>query len=101
MKGEYGWLQMSSSTPKGTLAPFPPNSWRPTNPSYPNGRDPPDAEQDPLYQIWVRDLQPNTGYTFRLRAFNGFGAGSWTHATFTTRWARPLRLGWAVRSSAA
>ena len=48
-------------------------------------RDPPDAEQDPQYQIWVRDLQPNTAYTFRMRAFNGFGAGSYAHATFVTR----------------
>lgn len=49
------------------------------------GRDPPDAEQEARYSIWVRDLKPNTSYTFRMRAFNGFGAGGWAHGVFTTR----------------
>ncbi|CAM9234202.1 unnamed protein product, partial [Chrysoparadoxa australica] len=48
-------------------------------------RDPPDADGEPEYQIWVPDLQPNTTYDFRIRAFNGFGPGAYTHKAFTTR----------------
>ncbi|KAG5189304.1 hypothetical protein JKP88DRAFT_302157 [Tribonema minus] len=52
-------------------------------------RDPPDAEGDTEYEFWVRDLQPNTAYAFRIRGFNGFGAGGYTHAVFATRPSAP------------
>ncbi|CAN0336009.1 unnamed protein product, partial [Hapterophycus canaliculatus] len=52
-------------------------------------RDPPDADGDPQYQVWVRGLCPNTRYAFRVRAFNGFGPGAYAHGCFATRPSQP------------
>ncbi|CAM9695621.1 unnamed protein product [Scytosiphon promiscuus] len=52
-------------------------------------RDPPDADGEPQYQVWVRGLCPNTRYAFRLRAFNGFGSGAYAHGCFATRPTKP------------
>mgnify|MGYP006089372395 CR=1 FL=1 len=52
-------------------------------------RDPPDADHDGRFNYFVESLEPNTTYTFRLRAFNGFGAGPYTRGEFTTRPSAP------------
>ena len=50
-------------------------------------RDPPDADSDPVHSFMVQNprLLPNTTYSFRLRAFNGFGPGPYVRADFTTQ----------------
>lgn len=45
----------------------------------------------PARQHWVQGLSPNTRYGFRVRAFNGFGPGSYAHGCFATRPARPAQ----------
>ncbi|CAM9655225.1 unnamed protein product, partial [Discosporangium mesarthrocarpum] len=52
-------------------------------------RDPPNADGEPQYQLWVEGLKPNTPYRFRLRGFNGFGPGPYAHTTVATRPAAP------------
>ena len=54
-------------------------------------RDPPDATYEADFGYWVEDLEPNTTYTFRLRAFNGFGAGPYVRGEFTTLPCPPAR----------
>ncbi len=48
-------------------------------------RDPPNADSSPKFQHFVDDLEPNTTYTFRIRAFNGFGGGPYIRKEFTTQ----------------
>lgn len=56
-------------------------------------RDPssahPDIDFDMCYL--VQDLAPGTSYSFRIRGFNGFGAGDFTYKIFQTRPAVPAR----------
>ena len=54
-------------------------------------RDPDSARGAFRYQTWVRNLQPGTSYSFRIRAFNGFGPGPYSWEVFTTRPQRPNR----------
>jgi len=54
-------------------------------------RDPDCAKGTFRYQTWVRNLEPGTSYTFRVRAFNGFGPGPYSWESFTTRPRRPNR----------
>ena len=54
-------------------------------------RDPPDATYEADFGYWVEDLEPNTTYTFRLRAFNGFGAGPYVRGEFTTQPSPPAQ----------
>ncbi|GMI03649.1 hypothetical protein TrVE_jg3561 [Triparma verrucosa] len=48
-------------------------------------RDPPDADREPEFKFWKDRLQPNTTYSFRIRAFNGFGPGPYVRKDFTTQ----------------
>ena len=48
-------------------------------------RDPPDADHETEFSHWVESLQPNTTYSFRIRAFNGFGGGPYARKDFTTQ----------------
>jgi Ca2+-binding EF-hand superfamily protein len=49
-------------------------------------RDPPDADHEAQFQHWVAThLTPNTTYSFRIRAFNGFGGGPYVRKDFTTQ----------------
>jgi Ca2+-binding EF-hand superfamily protein len=55
-------------------------------------RDPRDFSDNggkPRYQFLVTGLTPNTKYAFRVRALNGFGAGSYNFAYFVTAPASP------------
>ena len=54
-------------------------------------RDPEDANPSSPFacNYTLRDLTPGASYRFRLRAFNGFGAGEYTYKTFTTLTAAP------------
>lgn len=54
-------------------------------------RDPEDANPSTPFacNYCMRDLTPGASYRFRLRAFNGFGAGEYTYKTFTTLTAAP------------
>ena len=52
-------------------------------------RDPPDANSEAEFSFWVDRLQPNTTYSFRIRAFNGFGPGPYIRKDFTTQPAAP------------
>ena len=53
-------------------------------------RDPPNADANGFENgFLVTGLDPDTTYTFRLRAFNGFGPGPYTWKTFTTQPKRP------------
>lgn len=54
-------------------------------------RDPDCARDSFRYMTWVRGLQPGTSYSFRVRAFNGFGPGPYNWEMFTTRPRRPPR----------
>lgn len=64
-------------------------------------RDPPVATESFHYRTWVRGLRPGRSYSFRIRAFNGFGPGPYNWEVFTTRPAQPERpkvVGRAPRS---
>ena len=54
-------------------------------------RDPEDADpsREFSFRHTVRGLVPGGSYRFRIRAFNGFGAGEYTYKTFTTMTAAP------------
>jgi Ca2+-binding EF-hand superfamily protein len=54
-------------------------------------RDPPDADPSSSFDFSyvMRNLTPGASYRFRVRAFNGFGAGDYTYKTFTTITAAP------------
>ena len=52
-------------------------------------KDPPDAAHEAAFTYWAEGLVPNTTYTFRIRAFNGFGPGPYTRMDFTTQPASP------------
>jgi len=58
-------------------------------------RDPPNPDKPFRYRVWIKNLDPGTSYTFRIRAFNGFGPGPFTWQTFTTQPARPKQP-WVV-----
>lgn len=53
--------------------------------------DPPSAEsqQEPEYEYIMDNLQPNTSYHVRVRAFNGHGASGYNHCVFTTAPPKP------------
>lgn len=52
-------------------------------------RDPVTARDEFTYEQWIEGLKPGTSYTFRIRAFNGFGPGPFNWEVFTTRPAKP------------
>lgn len=54
-------------------------------------RDPVDAGLDAEFSLshMVNDLSPGVSYGFRIRAFNGFGPGSFSYGVFTCRPAAP------------
>jgi Ca2+-binding EF-hand superfamily protein len=52
-------------------------------------RDPPSAEDESTSGHTIANLQPNTSYSYRLRAFNGHGPSPFTHANFRTAPSRP------------
>lgn len=56
-------------------------------------RDPEDANPNNefLFSYTMRNLTPGASYRFRIRAFNGFGAGEYTYKTFTTVTAAPTK----------
>lgn len=54
-------------------------------------RDPEEANRQFEYKFWFRNLKPGTSYTFRIRAFNGYGPGPYNWENFTTRPARPMQ----------
>ena len=56
-------------------------------------RDPPDADPDNTFSFTFtkKDLQPGIEYRFRIRAFNGYGPGSYSYKTFTTVTLAPLQ----------
>lgn len=56
-------------------------------------RDPEDANPNNefLFSYTLRNLTPGASYRFRIRAFNGFGAGEYTYKTFTTVTAAPTK----------
>ncbi len=47
-------------------------------------RDPSSICEDPEGQVWIQNLQPDTLYGFRIRAFNDFGPGPYVHKYFST-----------------
>ena len=56
-------------------------------------RDPPDADPNNTFDFayTLRNLTPGASYRFRMRAFNGFGAGEYTYKTFSTITAAPAQ----------
>lgn len=48
-------------------------------------RDPPTMDANCALYRWVEDLEPDTTYSFRIQAINGFGASPHTFREFTTR----------------
>ncbi len=56
-------------------------------------RDPPDADPDNTFSFTFtrKDLQPGIEYRFRIRAFNGYGPGTYSYKTFTTVTLAPLQ----------
>jgi Ca2+-binding EF-hand superfamily protein len=56
-------------------------------------RDPADADPGRAFEFCytMRDLTPGASYRFRIRAFNGFGAGDYTYKIFTTVTAAPTK----------
>ncbi len=47
-------------------------------------RDPSSSYENPEGQVWIQNLQPDTKYGFRIRAFNEFGPGPYVHKYFST-----------------
>ena len=54
-------------------------------------RDPPDASSEFNYAFWAKGLLPGATYSFRIRAFNGYGPGEYTYKSFTTRPSAPAQ----------
>lgn len=54
-------------------------------------RDPSDAKEDFAFNFRLSGLLPGVSYRFRIRAFNGFGAGEYTYKTFTTITSAPVQ----------
>ncbi len=46
-------------------------------------RDPSSLYEDPEGQVWIQNLQSDTKYGFRIRAFNEFGPGPYVHKYFS------------------